>query len=150
MCAVFGIILIMRKKQTNKNIHQKQRKNDYILMVAAIGLLVLSALWICFSNENKKPEIIGIASLTIDFGNEKRAFEGDIIERETPMDALVQASRAGNFSYKLDGKSDLAAIDNFSISKNKSWHWYLNDKKINKPVDEISLKSGDKILIKYE
>ncbi|MEK7578318.1 MAG: DUF4430 domain-containing protein [Patescibacteria group bacterium] len=50
----------------------------------------------------------------------------------------------------LDEKNNLAAIDSFTRNKNKSWHWYLNDKKIDKPLGEIILKFGDKILIKYD
>lgn len=139
---------------------KKQIKNDYFLVIVAIGLLILSAFWIYFSNENmslrdisrreKKPEIIGVASLTIDFGNEKRAFEGEIVEGETILNAFYQASQAGKFSYQLDEKNNLAVIENFAKNNKKSWQWYLNNQKISKSPSEFFLKAGDKILIKYE
>ncbi len=135
---------------------KKNTKNDYILITAAVLLLILSGFLVFwFSPGQFSPlsasKIIGEASLTVDFGNgEKRAFEGSIIENETLVDVLNQAAKAGNFSYKLDEKNNLAAIDNFKSNKNKSWRWYLNDEQVNKPINEINLKSGDKILIKHE
>lgn len=135
------------------------KKNDFILMLAALLLLILSAsaiFWFSGKRQDNNisqsaPKIIGKAVLTIDFGNDKkRAFEGEIINGETLFDALSQSSKAGNFSYQLDEKNNLAAIEDFIRNNNKSWHWYLNDKKIDKSLNEIILKSGDKILIKYE
>lgn len=140
------------KKNMNK-------KDDYVLMLFALLLLILSAgaiFWFPGSRrdsdilQSSARKIIGKAVLTVDFGDGKeRNFEGEIIEGETMLEALNQASKAGNFSYKLDEKNNLAAVDGFTRNKNKSWHWYLNDKKIDKPMGEIILKSGDKILIKY-
>ena len=140
--------------------NKRNIKNDYILIVAAILLLILSGGVIFWSpvvkNNNSASQvlpskIIGQAELTIDFGNNrKRIFEGDIINNETLINALIQASKAGNFSYKLDDKNNLAAIENYAGDQNKFWQWYLNDKKVNKLPSEIILKSGDKILIKYD
>lgn len=135
------------------------RKDDYILMLLALLLLILSAgaiFWFSSSrrdsgiSHSSTPKIIGKAVLTVDFGdNKERNFEGEIIEGETLFEALNQASKAGNFSYQLDKKNNLAAVDRLTRNKNKSWHWYLNGKKVDKPFGEIILKSGDKILIKY-
>ncbi len=135
------------------------KKNDYILMLAALLLLILSASAIFWFSGNRRdnnvsqsaPKIIGKAVLTIDFGDDrKRNFEGEIINGETLFDALNQASKAGNFSYQLDEKNNLAVIDSFTRNKNKLWHWYLNDKKIDNPLGEIILKSGDEILLQYK
>jgi len=140
------------------------------LMLAALLLLILTGGIAFWSSGIKKqsndvsqsltPKIIGKAELTIDFGNgKKRVFEGDIVERETLVGVLIQASKAGNFSYKLDGGDNLAIVSlwdisqgekNFTAKAGKSWHWYLNDKKLNKSLNEIILKNGDKILIRYE
>ena len=132
-------------------------KHDRVLILIAILLLALSAFAVFrFSYFKSRPEllspqIIGKAVLTIDFGNNtKRAFEGDIVENETLISVLIQASKAGDFSYKLDEKSNLATIDSFGYKNGKSWHWYLNGKKIDKPLSEIITKDGDNILIKYE
>ncbi len=135
------------------------KKNDYILMLAALLLLILSANTIFWFSGNRRdndisqsaPKILGKATLTTDFGNgSERIFEGNIVEGETLLDALNQASKAGNFSYQLDEENNLAAIGSFTRNKNKSWHWYLNDKKIDKPLGEIILKSGDEILLQYK
>lgn len=139
---------------------KNNQKDDYILITAAVLLLILTgsiATW--FPGAKKQSDdiarleskIIGRAALTIDFSDgNKRNFEGEIINGETLFDALNQASKAGNFSYQLDEKNNLAAIDSFTRDKNKLWHWYLNDKKINKPLGEIILKSGDEILLQYK
>lgn len=124
--------------------------NDYLLMISAVLLLLIIVLAVNFTIEQPKMNIIGSVVFTVDFGSgKKRSFEGDIVKGETPTDALIQASLAGNFSYKFDEKSNLAAVDNFIKNSDKSWHWYLNGKKISQPY-EISLHADDKILIKYE
>ena len=135
------------------------KTDDYVLMLVALLLLVLSAgaiFWFSGNRQNNNisqsltPKIIGQAVLTVDFSDGKeRNFEGEIIEGETLLDALSQASKAGNFSYKLDEKSNLAAVESFVKNGEKSWHWYLNGKKVSKPY-EMSLHAGDKILIRYE
>jgi len=126
-------------------------KKEIILITTALLLLILiGGLAFLYSGEEKQ-NIIGKAELTIDFGNgNKRAFEGDIVENETPADALSQASKVGGFSYKIDEKSNLYAINNFADGKDKTWNLYLNDKKINGLVGGVVLKSNDKILVKYE
>ncbi len=144
-------------------IGNKKSKNDHILIFVSILLLLLvSGAVILLSSRGlnlmrladtrvQVPKTIGTVTLTIDVGTGKnRSFKGDIIEGENLLDALKQASVAGSFYYKLDGKSNLAAIEKFSKNNQKSWHCYLNGKKISMPLNEINLKSGDKILIKYE
>ena len=134
------------------------KKNDYILVLTALLLLVLVGGIVRFFGEGKyksdqvqAPKIIGSASLTIEFaGNNTRKFEGEIIENETLLDALNQASKVGVFSYKLDKENNLAAIEKFVKNDKKSWYWRLNDEKITKPLNEIILKAGDKIMVKYE
>ena len=138
----------------------KTQKNDWILILSAVLLLILSVGAIFLFSGNKRdndvsrsstPKIIGEANLTVDFGDgERRAFEGSIIENETLIDVLNQAARAGEFSYKLNGKTDLASIGELADDGKKSWHWYLNGEKINKRPSEITVKPGSNILIKYE
>ena len=137
----------------------KNKQNDNVLISITLILLIISSFVIVwFSGRNKHeanltqtPKIIGKSYLTIDFSNgQKRFFEGDIVNNETLVDVLIQASRAGNFSYKLDGKNNLAAVEKFIVNGKKSWHWYLNGKKIDKQLNEIIIKAEDRILIKYE
>ena len=140
------------------------QKNDFILILISISLLILIG-FIVFKFSpgvsrflNPLPQVIGKSVLTIDFGNDKkRAFEGDIVEKENLLDVLYQASKAGSFSYKLDENSDVVFIEDislkdkkFSKNNNKSWQWYINDKKIIEPPSKISPRDGDNILIKYE
>ena len=129
-------------------------KNDYILIFSAVCLLLLSG-FVIFSLSFKpaliSQKIAGKAVLTVDFGNgDKRSFEGEIIEGETVIDALTQASLAGSFSYKLDEKNNLASIGNFIKDNNKTWQWYLNEKKISEPLNKVQLNANDRVLIKYE
>ena len=144
-------------------INQKQKKikklfkKDFILIFSSILLIgAISFIVFNFSRQashflNPLPQIIGKAVLTIDFGNDKkRAFSGDIIEGENFIDVLAQAAKAGSFSYKLDDKNNLNAIESSVDDKNKSWQWYLNNEKIIKPPSEVTPKNGDNILIKYE
>ena len=140
------------KKNMNK-------KDDYVLMLAALLLLILSAGTIFWFSGNRQsnnispsaPKIIGKAVLTIDFGDDrKRNFEGEIINGETLFDALNQASKAGNFSYQLDENNNLAAIDSFTRNKNKSLNLYLNGEKIDMRLNEVIIKDDDDILIKYD
>lgn len=136
----------------------KKISSDYFLMLSAALFLIATGVIVVWTYPKKEPvaanqskmEIIGSIVLTVDFGNgRKRAFEGNIVKSETFFDALNQASKAGNFSYKLDEKNNLAAVESFVKNGEKSWSWYLNGKKIS-TANEIFLKNNDKILIKYE
>lgn len=116
------------------------KKEEIILMIVALLLAVLVGGLVFLYSGEEKQNIIGKAELTIDFGDgNKRAFEGEIVENETLIDALNQASKAGNFSS-----------EEIILNKDKSWHWYLNDEKMDNLTDRVVLKSNDKILVKYE
>ncbi len=116
------------------------KKEEIILIIVALLLAVLVGGLVFLYSGEEKQNIIGKAELIIDFGNgNKRTFEGEIVENETPVDALNQASKAGNFSS-----------EEIILNKDKSWHWYLNDKKMESLTDGVILKSNDKILVKYE
>ena len=94
-------------------------------------------------------EIVGRITLTIDLGGKQRVFEGDVIKGETLSDVLTQTAKAGNFRFKLDEKNNVAAIETFATGEGKSWHWYLNGKKIT-GKEEINFKTGDRVALKYE
>lgn len=138
----------------------KQNKN-LLLTAVAVLLLILSGaiVWSAgFKNKNNPnipqvllPKIIGKANLTVDFGDgSKRTFEGDIIGNEILSDVLSQAAQAGNFSYKLDEKNNLVSIGKSINNGKRSWHWYINGKKINEQSNKTIVKTDDKILIRYE
>ena len=116
------------------------KKREMVLMITAFLFLILISGFIFLYSGQEKQNIIGKAELIIDFGDgNKRAFEGEIVENETLIDALNQASKAGNFSS-----------EEIILNKNNSWHWYLNNKKIESLAGGVILKSNDKILVKYE
>jgi len=137
----------------------KTQKNDSILILSAVLLLILSVGAIFLFSGNKRdndisqsstPNIIGEASLTVDFGNgERRAFIGEIVENENLMNVLNQAAKAGDLNYKLDGGNNVAAIETLAANKTKSWQWHINGKKVEKPFYEIIVRPNDEILIKY-
>ena len=103
---------------------QKNQNSDYILIITAVLLLILSSAAVFWVPQALQPKIIGQANLTIDFGNgNKRAFEGNIVENETLIDVLNQAARAGEFSYKLNGKNNLDSISQLANNNQKSWQW---------------------------
>ena len=142
----------------------QDQKKDFILIISSVLFLVLISFFLFkFSPQVSRllkptPLIIGKAVLTIDFGNDKkRAFGGDIVEHENLLDVLTQASKAGVFSYTLNKNREVASIEDISLegsnvlkNNGKSWKWYVNNEKVNKPLKEITPKNGDNILIKYE
>lgn len=138
---------------------KKLIKKDNALMFSALFILVISILiaWGFFyinkyeNNPGRVLEIIGKATLTIYYGgSEKRFFEGEIVENETLADILKQASKAGNFSYVLDEKSNVIAINGLKNIGEKSWRLYINDKKISELSGKIIIKNNDNVFIKYE
>ena len=131
-------------------------KDDYILIVVAILLLILSGfLFFWFSPGQSlplspAPRIIGESSLTIDFGNgEKRVFKGKVVENENLLNVLSQAAKAGNLRFKLNEENNVDAIETFAADKSKMWQWSVNGKKIEKQFYEIIVKPNDEIFVKY-
>lgn len=128
------------------------------MLLAVIGFIVFKFSPGASRFLNPLPQVIGKSVLTIDFGNDKkRAFSGDIVERENLLDVLYQASVAGGFSYKLDKNSNVILIEDVSLkdkktleNNNKSWQWYINDEKIMESPSKVAPRDGDNILIKYE
>ncbi len=135
---------------------KNKQKDNYVLITAAVLLLVLSGFLVFWFSPNQfllpaqAPRIIGEASLTIDFGNnEKRIFKGEIVDNENLLNVLNQAAKAGDLDYKIDKENNIAAIEAFTASKTKSWQWSVNGKKFEKPFYEVIVKPNDEILIKY-
>lgn len=137
---------------------KKKKSNDFILIFSAVALLALSAAAILFFATQKPPavvtdadmEIIGKITFTIDFNNgKKRVFEGAVVAGESLADILSQSAKAGDFSFKLDGKANVAAIGTLAARGGRFWRWYQNGERVANP-QKVSLKAGDLILLKYE
>lgn len=96
------------------------------------------------------------ARVEIDFGNSKRAFEGEIIGGMSVLDAISASSRAGGLEFNyalLDDQTDILRIDGLAEDglNGKTWNFYLNEEKIKKDeIHRIEVKPGDKILIRFE
>jgi len=86
----------------------------------------------------------------IDFGNgAKRLFEGDIDGQEYSLkDSLQIISDTGQFALKTkEGKiTSLAGIGG-SIGE---WRIYKNNELANQGIDDLTIKGGDKYLLRFE
>lgn len=96
------------------------------------------------------------ARIEIDYGTERRAFEGDVLSDMSMLDALLAASRGGSFEIRyalLNDQTDIMKINGLSEDglNGKSWFFYLNGEKIRADeIHKVKIKSGDKILAKFE
>ena len=55
-----------------------------------------------------------VAHLEIDYGDRRRAFEGEILSEMSVLDALLASSRGGGFEVRyaiLEGRTDVMRID---------------------------------------
>lgn len=97
----------------------------------------------------------GEASLIVDFGDIKRAFEGEVVEKMTILDALNASVAAGNIKlrYTVDSNNNttIMEINSHQATKEKGFQFYINGKKINSnDLNKTMIRSGDKVVIKYE
>ncbi len=93
------------------------------------------------------------ATLVIDFGNKKRAFEGETFKDMTVLDALNASTKAGNvdFSYAINGDNvNINKLDAYSTEDNRNkFLFFLNSSTIDSSqINKIKIKPGDEITIK--
>ena len=109
-----------------------------------------------FSNLFNPPPKPSIAYLEIDFGDKKRAFEGEITEDMSILDAVLASSRGGEIEIKyalINDHTDIFKINDHTEDglSQKNWKFYLNGIKIDtSEIHRIKIKSGDKILVRFE
>lgn len=95
------------------------------------------------------------ARVTIKFDSAKvRAFEGPVEGNMTVLQALLFASRGGDFDVRYflskDGNVNLASIGE-TVNGQKSWHFYLNGNPVKtEEIVKIKIKSGDLVEARYE
>ena len=109
-----------------------------------------------FSNLFNPPPKPDTAYLEIDFGDRKRAFEGEIIGDMSILDAVLASSRAGELEFKyalINDRTDVLIINGHAEDglNEKNWKFYLNGMKIDaSEIHRVKIKSGDRILIRFE
>ena len=126
---------------------------NYWFWVVAVLVVGISFFYITFS----LPASNGgdSARLVIKFdANNARTFEGPVVKDMTVLQALLSASRGGDFDvrYSLDKNSgvNLASIDHLSNGA-KSWHFYLNGGLIKAgELDKVIIERGDLIEARHE
>lgn len=88
--------------------------------------------------------------VTVDFGDgRRRAFEGKVLSPITAFEALQASQTAGGFSLNITLAGDIADIDGVRPGE-KRWRWYLNGFAEERPILDVPVFGGDKILVKYE
>lgn len=95
------------------------------------------------------------AHLEIDSGEKRRAFEGEIVSSMSVLDALLAASRGGDFEVRyaiIKDATDVMKINGWvEDGLDGKWNFYLNDRKVEaNQIHKTPIKAGDKILIKFE
>lgn len=92
-----------------------------------------------------------VVRLTLDFGGgRRRAFEGALSSPITAGEALRFSREAGDFSASFALAGEVLEIDGVSSGEEKRWRWYLNGHPEVRPMLDVLVRGGDKILMKYE
>ena len=134
-------------------------KERYIVeIISIVVLLVIASLFKLSVDHVKSTDnsTNRLASLAVNFTSLNRYFEGEVIENMTVLDALNMATAAGKIklNYALDNKNRTKVMeinDHLNQVGGKNFVFYLNNNKIDsKDLNEIDLKAGDKVVIKYE
>ncbi len=96
------------------------------------------------------------AHLEISIGDHRRAFEGEVVEGMTVLEAIQASALAGNIAlnYTMDKNNEpvVISLDGYDNSKSKKiLSFYVNDQKIDsKKIHLTSIADGDTIVIKSE
>ncbi|MBI2064231.1 MAG: hypothetical protein HYT66_00770 [Candidatus Yanofskybacteria bacterium] len=135
-------------------------KKRYLVELASIIVLLLLASVFKITVDNLKDAGSGgkngLATLAVNFDNLKRTFEGEVVEDMTVLDALNMAMAVGKIklTYALDDKNQVRVMEiNGHLNRvaDKHFTFFLNDKQVDsKDLNNVNLKAGDRIVIKYE
>lgn len=140
---------------------QKPAVKWFILLAAFFGTVaVIFVLNDDFSNDFRsyseviplKPrERSAVLRVTIDFGNgKKRAFEAEVASPLSAAEALRGAQKVGKFTLKIALNGEITEIDRVKAVGQKRWHWYLNGNPEKRPILDVTVRGGDKVLVKYQ
>jgi len=123
--------------------------SKFHLSILIVILLIVIGLVFYFFGPLGKPKIAeNEAVLIINYGAQKRAFAGKVIDNMTIADTLIASAKAGNFDFDYQ-KGILKRVDGFE-QNGKKWNIYLNGTKIEGLLDKILIKARDKIELKLE
>jgi len=125
----------------------KKTIKENIPPIIAIALLLLIGFFYYFFIP--RPDIRpNEAALTINFGDSKRSFAGEIIEDMTVYHVLLASEEAGQLDIDFDRK-EVKKIN--GVQKNdKGWHLYLNKKRVEDYFDQVFVNPGDIIELRFE
>lgn len=133
------------------------RKNilDSLLMVLIVVLIFILAY--SFNSELFRLHSRNVAYLEVNIDGTRRAFEGEVVDGMTVLDALDASALAGNinFQYEIDRKSNelhIITLDGYSAVKApKTATFFLNLARVDAGrIHSIVVNSGDRILVKLE
>ncbi|MBI2003633.1 MAG: hypothetical protein HYS78_01510 [Parcubacteria group bacterium] len=98
---------------------------------------------------------VNTARLEIDYGEKRRAFEGELLSSMSVLDALLAASRGGDFEVRyaiLEDAADIMRIDGLAEDGlDGEWVFYLNNRRLEAAeIHKVRVRAGDKILVKFE
>lgn len=137
-----------------KNFFKKTIFAQILLIILVIGSIVFFKLSLNLVDTDNDDG--NLAVLFINFNNQKRFFEGEVVEDMTMLDALNAAVSVGkikfNYSINNSGNVNVAEIDGHTNgTDNKYFIFYLNSKEV--PAEDLNKKvvhGGDRIEIQNE
>lgn len=123
-------------------------KRQILILILAAGFVIFGGIYFLGTTR-------GIARLEIEIGENKRAFEGEVLPGMTILEALQASIIAGNikFNYTLDQdrKLKIDSLDGFNADSEKKMVIRLNTEPIPpENINSIPVKSGDVISISAE
>ena len=144
-----------------KNKLEKLIKNrDFwaVIVIVILGFYTGFFRDLFLDSKNSGPLFVpvNVARVEIDYGNRRRAFEGEIMFEMSVLDALLASSRGGDFEIRyaiLNDRTDILKINGMIKDglNEKSWNFYLNGQKIeSSQIHKVRVKPGDKVLVKFE
>ncbi len=138
----------MKMRRTFKN-------RDFWLIVFILIYGFYSGLFRDLFSLKKDDSALTTARIEIDYGQFRRAFEGDVLADMTVLDALLAASRGGGFEVRyalLNDKTEIMKINSHSEDGlGGQWRFYLNGTEIDVgKIHKIEIKPGDKIFAEFK
>ena len=133
------------------------RKNIFDSLLVVIVLLLIFVLVYSFDPEAFWLSNRRVAYLEVNDSGTRRAFEGEVVNGMTVLDALDASAAAGNinFHYEIDRTNhelSIITLDGYSTTETpKTAMLFLNLVRIDiGKIHSIPVNYGDRILVKLE